>query len=543
MNAQVEAAEPRGQWHTLDPVEAAASLESDGTAGLSEREAHQRLGTIGPNELATRKHTPAIVLFLKQFNYFMICVLLAAVVIAGAFLREYVDALVILVIVLLNAALGFTQESRAETALERLKELAAPTVKVVRGGVERSVASRKLVPGDLMLLETGDSIAADARLLSAVNLLANESSLTGESEAAAKDAGAKLAEDTALGDRVNMVFSGTHVEYGRGTALVVETGAGTQLCEIAGMLQETRQEATTLQKELRDVGRRIVYACLAIVVIVFGVGLARGKGAAVMLLFAVSLAVAAIPEALPAMVNITLARGTQAMAKLNAIIRNLPAVETLGSADFICSDKTGTLTENKMKVTDVLFGDGSRCLLQDACSTAPWHTSAVEEMERAAALCNDARRGQEGYIGDPTEVAMLIAAEEAGLDSEALEDRFPRVAEVPFDSDRKMMTTFNRSNGSYVAYTKGAAESVLSRCDRVLTGAGEVAMSDGERARLAELAAELGSQGLRTLAVASRAVDAMPAAHELAAYEDGLVFLGTFAMKDPPRGEVTLALS
>jgi len=533
----------RKDWHALGLGEAVLETKSNEVAGLTGREAHHRLEALGPNEVATRKRTPAIILFLKQFNDFMIWVLLAAIVISGALLREYIDAVVILVIVLLNATLGFAQESRAETALERLKELSAPTVKVIRDGAEREIPARELVPGDLMLLETGDSIAADARLITAINLLANESSLTGESEAVSKDAGAVLDARAALGDRVNMVFSGTHVEYGRGTALVVETGAGTQLGEIAGMLQETKQEATPLQVELRDVGRRIVYACLIIVAIVFGIGIARGNGTAAMLLVSVSLAVAAIPEALPAMVNITLARGTQSMAKQNAIIRNLPAVETLGSAVFICSDKTGTLTENRMKVTDVLFADGSRCLLEDACSMAQWHASAVEAMERAAALCNDARPGPEGYIGDPTEVALLRAAEEAGLDKLALEEQFPRVAEVPFDSDRKMMTTFNRLNGSFVAYTKGAAEQVLARSAAVLTAGGEVALTDAGRARLAELSAELGSQGLRTLAVARRPIDALPRPHELGGYEEGLVFLGVFAMKDPPRGEVMQSLT
>ena len=533
----------RVDWHALGVGETVLETRSNEVAGLAARDAHHRLESFGPNEIASDKRTSRVILFLKQFNDFMIWVLLAAIVIAGALLREYIDALVILVIVLLNAALGFVQESRAETALERLKELSAHTVKVIRDGTELEIPARELVPGDLMLLETGDSISADARVVTAINLLANESSLTGESEAVGKDAAAVLDPEAALGDRVNMVFSGTHVEYGRGTAIVVETGAGTQLGQIAGMLQETKQEATPLQKELRDVGRRIVYACLAIVAIVFVVGLARGNKVAAMLLFAVSLAVAAIPEALPAMVSITLARGTQSMAKKNAIIRNLPAVETLGSADFICSDKTGTLTENRMKVTDVLFADGSRCLLQDACSTAAWHASAVQEMERAAALCNDARRGPEGYIGDPTEVALLQAAEEAGLDKLELEEMFPRVAEFPFDSDRKMMTTFNRSNGSFVAWTKGAAESVLARSVMCLTEGGEVALSEAERSRLVELSAELGSQGLRTLAVARRPIDEVPRAHDLAGYEEGLVFLGVFAMKDPPRAEVTQSLA
>jgi Ca2+-transporting ATPase len=530
-------------WHAMDASAVLAALGTDPESGISQEEARRRLHTYGHNALQEGKRKSALIRFLLQFNDFMIWVLIAAIIISGALLREYVDALVIFVIVLLNAVLGFVQETRAESALERLKELGAPTAKVVRGGSEKEIPARDLVPGDLMVLETGDAVTADARLVESVNLRANESSLTGESEAVHKSAQATAPEDAGPGDRINMVFSGTHVDYGRGAAVVVETGPRTEIGQIAGMLEEGKEEATPLQVELRDVGKRIVYACLIIVAVVFAVGLIRRNPVAAMLLFAVSLAVAAIPEGLPAIVTITLARGTQMMAKQHAIIRNLPAVETLGSANYICTDKTGTLTLNKMTVTDIVFADAFHCLVEDVLrQRTTWRAGAYSRMERAAALCNDARHGQEGYIGDSTEVALLEAAESGGLDKDELEDELPRVAEVPFDSDRKMMTTAHRDNGGFLVFSKGAAEAVLERCDRMLTEGGEVPLTPEARAKVLTATTELGSQALRTLAVAYRKLDSLPGPDVVERLEQGLVFLGAFAMKDPPRPEVLKAL-
>ena len=530
-------------WHSLPVDDVVSRLRTDPGGGLDPGEAARRLASAGPNVIALEKRRPAVVRFVLQFNDFMIYVLLAAVVISAAFLREYVDAIVILVIVLVNAVLGFVQEERAEHALQKLREMGAPTVQVVRGGVEREVPTRELVPGDAIILETGDVVPADARVVESINLQANESSITGESEGIAKDPRALVDTGASIGDRRTMVFSGTHVEYGRGRAVVVETGPRTQLGEIAGMLQESRPESTPLQAELRDVGRRIVYICLATVLVVFIVGIVRGNPTATMFLLAVSLAVAAIPEGLPAVVTITLARGTRVMASHNAIIRNLPAVETLGSADYICSDKTGTLTLNRMKVTDVLFADTHHVLVGDVLRSGDsWRRDAYEQMERAAALCNDARRGPEGYIGDPTETALLEAAESGGLKKTDLERVMPRVGEVPFDSDRKLMTTFHRSGDGYLAFTKGAAEELLARCDRAFLDAGEVELTDPVKAGVLALTVELGSQALRTLAVAYRRLDSLPDQGQLHGAERGLVFLGAFAMKDPPRPEAFEAL-
>jgi Ca2+-transporting ATPase len=531
--------------HSLSPEEALLTLQSDASDGLTREEAAKRLGEYGPNRLKEEKKRSRVIRFLAQFNDFMIWVLLAAVVISGALLKQYLDALVILVVVLFNAMLGFLQESRAEHAMRELKRLSAPTARVIRGGSETIIQAEDLVPGDLILLEAGDTISADARLLTAINLRADESSLTGESTPADKDSRALVEEGMPVGDRINMVFAGTHVEYGRGTAVVADTGQNTQVGEIAEMLVEGKQGPTPLQLELRDVGKRIVYICLLVVVVVFILGMIKGNAFATMLLISVSLAVAAIPEALPAIVTITLAIGTQTMARLNAVVRNLPAVETLGCANYICSDKTGTLTLNKMKVTDVLFPDSSHFLIEDVLGGAEdANLPILKRMSLAAALCNDARRDKDGkYHGDSTEVALLEAAEEAGLAKATLEEQFPRTAEVPFDSDRKMMTTLHADNGGFLVLSKGAVEVILGRCERAATPGGEFDLSEQNKRQIAEGTAELGGQALRTIAVASRRLENLPDQISPDAIEKGLVFLGTFAMKDPPRAEVLSALN
>ncbi len=532
-------------WYTVSAPEAVRELESDPAQGLSPHEARHRLGRFGPNRLREEQKKPLFRMFLAQFNDFMIWVLLAAVLISGPWLKEYLDAAVILVIVILNAILGFIQETRAESALAKLKELSAPVVKVIRGGKEFEAPAGELVPGDMITLEAGDLIAADCRLVTSVNLMVNESSLTGESVAASKDAEAGLAADTALGDRLNMVFAGTHVEYGRGSALVVATGHRTELGRIATMLDETKPSPTPLQLELRDVGKRIVYLCLLTVLVVLVLGVIRGNKFATMLTVAVSLAVAAIPEGLPAIVTITLAQGTQAMARHNAIIRHLPAVETLGCANYICSDKTGTLTLNRMKVTDVLFADGLHFLLEDVLGTGGREPEIFRLVAEGAALCNDARRGSEGVsLGDPTEVALMEAAEAAGMEKTGLEELHPRVAEIPFDSDRKMMTTVHRDSGSggFIVFAKGAVEVLLEHCESLLLPDGAEPLDHTSRQVISRETVGLGSQALRTIGVAFKRIESVPAHEQLASIESGLTFVGALAMKDPPRPEVMPAL-
>ncbi len=543
---ETESTAQQKNWHSLSIEETLQVLRTDAASGLQGDEAKHRLARFGPNRLREEKKRSVAVVFLSQFNDFMIWVLLAAVLISGPWLKQYLDAAVILVIVILNAILGFVQEFRAESALAKLKELSAPIVKAVRDGRESELPAEDLVPGDLLVLEAGDLIAADARLVSSANLMANESSLTGESAAVSKDPGLTFPEDTALGDRDNMVFAGTHVEYGRGGAVVVETGQRTQLGQIASMLGEAKPEPTPLQVELRDVGQRIVYLCLLIVAVVFVVGMIRGSAFAAMLLFAVSLAVAAIPEGLPAIVTITLAQGTQAMARQNAIVRRLPAVETLGCANYICSDKTGTLTLNRMQVTDVLFGDGRHLLLEDALGGEEQEPGIINRMALGAALCNDARRTSEGETrGDPTEVALMEAAEAAGMAKVDLETAHPRVAEIPFDSDRKMMTTVHRDageNGGFLVFSKGAVEAVLERSKSVMLPGGDRALDHQLREVISRETTGLGSQALRTIAVAFKRVPSLPGHHELQSLESDLTFLGALAMKDPPRPEALPAL-
>ena len=537
-------AEERRDWHSMTVEETVATLDTDVTNGLSKREVEKRLDHYGPNRLREEKRKPAILRFLLQFNDFMVYVLLAAVVISVALLQEYLDGIVILVIVILNALLGFVQESRAESAMAELQRLSAPEVAVRRDGTDVIVPACDVVPGDLLIMETGDITAADARLVEAVNLRMNESSLTGESMAVEKDAGRTVEAGAGVGDRPDMVFAATHVEFGRGTAVVVETGQRTELGKIADLLTQGKARPTPLQSELHDVGRRIVYICLAVVVLVFIAGVVRGNEIKVMFLFAVSLAVAAIPEGLPAIVTITLARGMQSMARHNAIVRNLPAVETLGSADFICTDKTGTLTLNKMTVTDMLFADGAHYLLADVMDGG---TARQEERFRemclVGALCNDARLGAEGtYLGDPTEVAILETAIGTGIDRADIDSRFPRVAEVPFESERKMMTTVHGSDGAFMVASKGAVESLLARCSTIALPSGEVPLDDDSRKRVLSSTTELASQGLRTLGCASRRVDGAIELDSPEALENDLLFLGCFAMKDPPRPEVEAAL-
>ncbi|MBU1672009.1 MAG: cation-translocating P-type ATPase [Actinobacteria bacterium] len=540
----IEQIEPPAPWHTLGVEDSARVLETDVDDGLCPDDASERLGRYGPNMLRVEKRRHPFLRFLSQFNDFMIYVLLAAVLISGVLLEEYVDALVILVIVIFNAVLGFVQESRAETAMEELKKLAAPTAKVIRDGVESTLASADLVPGDLLVLETGDLISADARLVTAVNLRTNEASLTGESEASAKHTGIVADADAAVGDRDNMVFAGTHVDYGRGAALVVATGHSTQMGEIAEMLESGKPQATPLQKELKDVGRRIVYICLFVSVVVFTLGMIKGNPFATMLLFAVSLAVAAIPEGLPAIVTITLARGTQAMARRNAIIRNLPAVETLGCANYICTDKTGTLTLNHMTVVEAVLPGGDTLALSEALADDALRASdAFRLANTVAALCEDARRTHTGHlVGDSTEVALLEAATRAGYEKRDLEALHPREWELPFDSDRKMMTTMNRDNGGYMVLTKGAAESVLASCSTVQGPSGPEPLTDEARSRILAGTAALGERALRTIAFAVGSADAPPPSDSPRDIERGLMFVGAYSMMDPPRPEAAEAL-
>ena len=402
-----------------------------------------------------------------QFTDFMILVLLAAAVVAGL-VGEPEDSIAIVVIVVLNAVIGFIQEYRAEKTMAALRRLGAPHARVLRDGQVADIAARDLVPGDLVLLEAGNIVPADLRLVEAARLKVQEAALTGESVPVDKQVKPLASAEASLGDRTNMAYKGTIVTYGRGRGIVVATGMATELGRIATLLQSATEGQTPLQRRLAHFGKRLALAALGICAIVFAAGMLRGEPLVLMFLTAVSLAVAAIPEALPAVVTVALAMGAGKMAQRNALVRRLPAVESLGSVTVICSDKTGTLTQNRMRVARLWSGtvhEGPADTLPEA---PPW-----PQLARAMALCNDAEEDASGDLqGDPTETALYSAAAVAGYDKPALAEAMPRVMELPFDSDRKRMTTVHRDGDGHLAFTKGAPESVVPRCARVATGRG-----------------------------------------------------------------------
>ncbi len=532
-------------WHTVEPDRVAALLETDIHAGLSAEDAATRLADYGPNLLSEAAAVSRLAILANQFKDFMIYVLIAAVIISGAVLHEVLDALVILAIVIANAVLGFVQEYRAERALVALKELGAPTARVLRGGILTVIDARELVPGDLLLLEAGDLVAADARLTEAHSFEVNEAALTGESETVEKSVATLADPDLLPGDRLDMVFLGTHVVRGRGQALVIATGRATQMGEIAELLKETEASVTPLQRELHVTGKRIALLCLAISAVIFAVGALRGLELTALFLFAVSLAVAAIPEGMPAIVTIVLALGVQSLARSHALLRRLHAVETLGSADVICTDKTGTLTRAEMEVREWVLPAREQQL------TDP----AAENLFVAAALCNDARRQEGHFIGDSTEVALVQAAERLDLDPESLAADLPRVEELPFESERKMMSTLHRVDAAdraslfpatapspYLLFSKGAPEAVLERSAWILGPSGLMGLEGEERRRLEAQAEEMAGRALRTLAMAYRPLDRIPGTADPQELERDLVFLGLVGMSDPPRPEVFEAL-
>ncbi|HUW37084.1 MAG TPA: cation-translocating P-type ATPase [Rhodocyclaceae bacterium] len=517
-------------WHRL-PLEAAArSLGVDPETGLDAAEAQRRLVRYGPNSLPESARRSLVRMIADQFNDFMILVLMVAAVVSGI-IGDPGDTVAIVVIVLLNAAIGFAQEYRAERAMAALQRLAAPSARVRRGGAALTVPADRLVPGDLVLLEAGAIVPADLRLIDTAQLQLAEAVLTGESQPVDKNAAALAAADAPLGDRLNMAHKGTVVTRGRGTGVTVATGLATELGKIAQLLAGAEEVRTPLQKRLARFGTRLSLVVLAICAIVFIVGLLRGEPPVLMFLTAVSLAVAAIPEALPAVVTISLALGARKMARHSALIRRLPAVETLGSVTTICSDKTGTLTENRMRA-ERFFADGT--VATSFASGEPWTT-----LGRALALCNDAGIAASGAsIGDPTELALLAAAAAAGYAKAELEAEAPRVAEQPFDSERMRMATFHRTGGGYVVYVKGAPEALLPLCAARLSGSGGTLLDAGATLAAAE---HMAAAGLRVLAVAYRRLAEIPA--DLDEAEAGLSFLGLVGLIDPPRAEAAGAVA
>ncbi|HYG79893.1 MAG TPA: HAD-IC family P-type ATPase, partial [Pyrinomonadaceae bacterium] len=504
-------------WHTLTVPDTFERLKS-APRGLSEAEAARRMGEHGSNELKAAGRISPWEILLEQFKNVLIVILIFATALSF-FLGHVVEAVAITIILLFAVILGFIQEYRAERAIEALREMAAPTATTIRDDTEREVPARELVPGDVLLLAAGDKVPADVRLTASINLQAEESALTGESVAVEKHTDALDDKDAAVGDRKNMAYAGTVVTYGRGRAVVVATAMATEFGKIVRMLQEVESDKTPLQEHLDKVGRTLARAAFAVVIVIIGLGLMRGQPFFEMLIFGVALAVAVVPEALPAVVTISLAIGVKRMIKRNALVRRLPAVETLGSTSVICSDKTGTLTKDEMTVRRI-YAAGQMYEVAGAGyeprGTFSLDGLAVEsagplvELLHAGALCSDARvvrdetDGRWHVKGDPTEGALVVAAAKAGLDKAALDREFPRAGEIPFSSETKRMTTLHETHqgGGVVAYAKGAPEFILDSCTRQLTRDGEAELSTACRARILHTAQEMASEALRVLAVA-----------------------------------------
>ena len=510
-------------------------LTPDIKTGLTCAQVEEQRAKFGENRLKEKKKKTNLQRFLEQFRDVMILILIGAAIISFIVAcvegepKEFFEPALILVIVIVNAIMGMLQESKAEKALDALKNLSAPHARVIREGQEQVIDAAELVPGDVIKLEAGDFVPADAKLVRSVSLKCEESALTGESVPAEKDADALVAEDAPLGDRHNMVFSGCGVTYGTATALVTATGMNTEMGKIANMLESSEETQTPLQQKLATLGKYLGIVAIVACLVIFVVGLLDGMAVMEIFMVAVSLAVSAIPEGLPAIVTIVLSIGVQRMVKKNAIIRRLPAVETLGGASVICSDKTGTLTQNRMTLVKAYTDGGA--LEEIGQNSAP-----VLQLLRYGALCCDGsvvvrEDGTVQHIGDPTETSIVFAAEKQGMPKAKLNEENPRLAEIPFDSDRKLMTTVNRVDGKLIAITKGAFDVLAQRCVR----------GDIEAAR--RVNDEMSEQALRVLAVAWRELEEVPQNPTSETLEKDLTFMGLVGMIDPPRPEAKQAVA
>ena len=516
-------------WHSRPLEQVMKELDSR-PSGLTERESAQRLERLGPNQLEPPRKPSVLARVLGQLKDPMILVLLgaAALSLAASGGEDWLDGAIILIIVLVNGVISITQEDHAQQALEELRRMSSPQAHVLREGRAKKISAAALVPGDVILLEAGDMVPADARVMECSRLQADESAMTGESVPVEKGAHDRLPEEAPLGDRTNMVLSGTMITAGRGTALVVATGMDTQMGRIANLLLEDKEGDTPLQRKMGEISKSLSFLCLSVCAVMFGVGLIQGKNMLDMFLTAVSLAVAAIPEGLPAIVTIVLALGVQRMAARGAIVKKLPAVETLGCASVICSDKTGTLTQNRMTVQELWTPAGGH--RRDALL--------------AGCLCSDARlewkAGAPTAVGDPTEGALVVAAAREGVDQEKEEQNWPRTADLPFDSGRKLMSTIHaREDGSWTVFVKGAPDILLERCVAGPRGP----LSAQDRRAVLEANEAMAQKALRVIAVARRELHILPPGLEPRAVESGLTFLGLFGLMDPPRPEVKAAVA
>ena len=528
------------QWFNKTVEEVEKELGTNKENGLSSKKVEENRTKYGLNELKEKKKESLIQKFIDQFKDFSIIVLIIAAIVSGVVGvmqgEGFTDTIIILIVVLLNAVIGVAQESKAEKSLEALKKLSAHAAKVIRNGKETAIPARELVPGDLVIIETGDYISADLRVIEAVNLKSQEASLTGESVPVEKRTDAIQETEVGVGDRKNMLFSSSLITYGRGKAIVVKTGMNTEVGKIADMINQTEDQETPLQTKLNSLGKTLGMVALTICAVIFVIGLLQGKEIINMFMTAVSLAVAVIPEGLVAVSTIVLAIGVQKMVKKNAIVKKLPAVETLGSSTVICSDKTGTLTQNKMTVEKVFCNDTTSDI-ERAETNEDFRKLIYDCM-----LCNDSRVLENGEIaGDPTETALVDFALKLDYPVSIMREN-PRVAEVPFDSNRKLMSTVNGKDGKYIVYTKGGLDEILRKCDSYLYK-GSVRHNLSDYAEWIRTNNEhMANEALRVLAFAYKEIDHVPSKYEMENLESGLTFIGMVGMIDPPREEAKKAV-